>query len=127
MNFKTKDFILFTALILLSSFGFMLRLPSVFRHHDRELHFLFYFVIALFLNLIYAQKNIKNHFIIFFVLLCFGIGIEFFQEISNKLLHRKIHGDFDPIDLIFNITGLLFSSMFWFFYLLTIKFIIRKD
>mgnify|MGYP003667583676 CR=1 len=33
-------------LIALSIIGFMVRLPSVFSHYDKELHFLFYFLAA---------------------------------------------------------------------------------
>lgn len=101
--------------------------PSLFRNHESELHFLFYFVAALFFNLIYAQQNIKNHFVIFIVLLCFGIGIEFFKELSNKVLNRRIHGNFGPVDVLFNVFGLISSSLVWFAYLVTNTFISRRD
>jgi glycopeptide antibiotics resistance protein len=100
----------------------MMKLPSIFRHHDRELHFLFYYSAALFLNLLYAQKKMKNHVIIFSVLLIFGIGIEIFQELSNHILHRRIHGRFDPEDVIFNLAGLFSASIFWFAYKVVTNF-----
>lgn len=123
MKIKKSDFAIILSLVVVSFIGFMLRLPTLFRHHDRELHFLFYLLIAIFLNLIYAQKKFLNHFLIFFVLLVFGIGIELFQELSNHILHKKIHGNFDPVDIFCNVLGLIFASFFWFFYWIVNKFI----
>jgi hypothetical protein len=62
-----------------------------------------------------------NHFLIFFFLLLFGIGIEWMQEVSNKILNKKIHGRFDPEDVFFNSVGLLCASVFWFTYLIVNK------
>ena len=45
--------------------GFMLKLPSVFRHMDKELHALFYFLAAAFLNILFAKRNLIVHLIIF--------------------------------------------------------------
>ena len=123
MKIKKVDVVIILILVAVSFIGFMLRLPSIFRHHDRELHFLFYLLFAIFLNLIYAQKKILNHFIIFFVLLIFGVGIEILQELSNHILNKRIHGNFDPIDLFCNVSGLIFASFFWFFYLIVNKFL----
>jgi hypothetical protein len=99
----------------------MLRLPAVFRGHDKEMHFLFYLLFALFLTLLFAQKKILNHILISFFLFLFGIGIEWMQEISNKILHKKIHGRFDPEDVFFNALGLVCASGFWFTYLIVNK------
>lgn len=122
MKIKKVDIVIVLILVAVSFIGFMLKLPAIFRHHDRELHFLFYLLISIFLNLIYAQKKIINHFIIFLVLLIFGVGIEISQELSNHIFHNRIHGNFDPVDLICNISGLIFASFFWFFYLIVNKF-----
>jgi VanZ family protein len=96
----------------------MFKLPSVFRHYDKELHFLFYLLFAIFLNLLFAQKKILNHLIIFFLLLFFGIGIEILQELSNSILNERINGRFDIIDEFCNILGLIYASFFWFYYLI---------
>ena len=123
---KKSDIAIILSLVAISFIGFMIRLPSIFRHHDRELHFLFYLLISIFFNLIYAQKKIINHFIIFFVFLIFGIGIEIFQELSNHLFDKKIHGRFDPVDIFCNVSGLVFASLFWFFYLMVNKFVTNE-
>jgi hypothetical protein len=121
MKLKPNEILLLLLLFILSFFGFMLRLPAIFRGHDKEMHFLFYLLFALFLNLIFAQKKILNHFLIFFFLLLFGIGIELMQEMSNTILNKKIHGSFDPEDVFFNSVGLLCASGFWFTYLIVNK------
>jgi hypothetical protein len=117
MKTKSNKLLILISLFILVFLGFMLRLPAVFRGHDRELHFLFYLLFSLFLNLLFAQKKILNHVLIFFFLLLFGIGIEWMQEVSNKILNKKIHGRFDPEDVFFNVIGLLCASGFWFTYL----------
>ena len=121
MNIKSKKIIIVFFILGISFLGFMIKLPIVLRNHDRELHFLFYLQFAIFLNLLFAQKKIFNHFIIFILLLFFGIGIEILQELSNTILNKRIHGRFDLIDVICNVTGLLFASIFWFSYLVINK------
>ena len=54
-----------------------------------------------------------NHIIIFLLLLIFGIGIEVMQELSNHLSPKKIHGNFDPKDVFYNLLGLIVASFFW--------------
>lgn len=125
MKIKKVDIVIVLILVAVSFIGFMLKLPAMFRHHDRELHFLFYLLISIFLNLIYAQKKIINHFIIFLVLLIFGVGIEISQELSNHIFHKRIHGNFDPVDLIYNMAGLIFASFFWLLYLIVNKFTVN--
>ena len=98
---------------MLSFFGFMLKLPSVFRHHDRELHFLFYLLTAIFFNLIFGKEKLTYLVTIFFSLLIFGIGIEVLQELSNHISTKKIHGNFDPVDVFYNILGLIVATLFW--------------
>ena len=121
MKIKPNALLILTPLFILVFFGFMLRLPAVFRGHDKEMHFLFYLLFALFLTLLFAQKKILNHFLISFFLLLFGTGIEWMQEVSNKILNKKIHGRFDPEDVFFNALGLLCASGFWFTYLVVNK------
>ena len=121
MNIKSKKIIIVFFFLGISFLGFMIKLPIVLRNHDRELHFLFYLLFAIFLNLLFAQKKIFNHFIIFILLLFFGIGIEILQELSNSILNERIHGRFDIIDVFCNILGLISASFFWFSYLIVIK------
>jgi hypothetical protein len=51
--------------------------------------------------------------LIFIVLLLFGISIEYAQAYSNKLLHSRIHGRFDPEDVWANTKGLIWFSGVW--------------
>ena len=55
--------------------GFMVKLPGNFRHIDKELHAIFYFLAAAFLNLLFANKKIAIHLLLFVMLYLFGIGI----------------------------------------------------
>ncbi|MBC7652239.1 MAG: hypothetical protein H7101_10865, partial [Deinococcales bacterium] len=57
------------------------------------------------------------HASIFIVLFVFGVCIEYAQEYSNKLLHKKIHGRFDIEDVQSNLKGLLAFSMLWLVYI----------
>jgi hypothetical protein len=106
-------------------YGFMIKLPSAFRHFDKELHTLFYFLAAAFLNLLFAQKKIAVHLLIFIMLLLFGISIEYAQEYSNKIFHVKIHGRYDTDDVKANLKGLTAFSILWGMYI-TISFAISK-
>ena len=110
-------------LILISTFGFMLKLPLIFRNIDAELHFLFYFCAALMINLLLKKEQYIYHIIIFVILFFFGIGIEIFQDLSNLFFEKKIHGNFDPIDIIYNTLGLIFASVFWLAYIILKKII----
>ena len=108
-------------LILISTLGFMLKLPTVFRNFDTELHFLFYFCAALMINLLLKKEQYIYHIIIFVILFWFGIGIEIFQDLSNLFFEKKIHGNFDPRDIIYNTLGLIFASAFWLAYIILKK------
>jgi len=99
-----------------SVIGFMVKLPPVFRHADKEMHSLFYFSAAAFLNLLFAKRNILWHAIIFVLLYLFGIAIELAQEYSNKLLHKRIHGRYDVEDVQANLKGLMLFSVCWIVY-----------
>jgi ABC-type iron transport system FetAB permease component len=104
---------LIMTLLTLSFIGFIIKLPSVFRHHDSELHFLFYLLTAIFFYFVFGKNRMSNHIVIFFLLLIFGIGIEVMQELSNHLLPKKIHGKFDPKDVFYNLLGLIAATVFW--------------
>jgi VanZ family protein len=86
--------------------GFMLKLPSGFRHIDKELHATFYFLAAAFLNVLFAKTKVVRHAIIFIALYVFGIAIEYGQSYSNKFFRTPIHGRFDPEDVQWNLKGL---------------------
>ena len=97
----------------LSVIGFMVKLPSVFRHVDKEMHTLFYFLAAAFLNILFNNKNLIWHIVIFVVLYLFSMGIEYTQEYSNKFLRRRIHGRYDVKDIQANLKGLVLFSIVW--------------
>ncbi len=102
----------------LSCYGFLIKLPVPFRSIDTELHALFFFIAAAFLNILFKVKKLNNHLLIFGMLFLFSTLIEFTQDYSNTLLHKKIHGNFDPNDLKYNLIGITIFSMFWFMYYL---------
>ena len=122
INLSTTHKIYLTSILFFVSIvGFMFKLPTVFRHHDKELHFLFYFFAAAFFNFLFRKK----HLIIFFGLLGFGIFIELFQSFSNRFYSKRIHGDFDSQDVYANLSGLIFFSVVWII-LKIISFIYKK-
>ena len=96
--------------------GFMIRLPSGFSHIDKELHTAFYFAAAAFLSLLFANRNIIRYTVIFISLYCFGVAIEYAQEYSNKLFHKRIHGRYDVEDIQANLKGLVAFSICWIVY-----------
>lgn len=99
----------------LACFGFLIKLPLPLRKIDTELHALFFFMAAAFLNILYRINKLNGHLLIFGMLFLFGALIEFAQEYSNKLVHKKIHGNFDPQDVKYNLLGLTLFSVSWFF------------
>lgn len=105
--------------------GFMVKLPSVFRGMDKELHAVFYFLAAAFLNILFAKNNILWHIVIFIVLLLMGIVIEHAQEYSNTWLRKRIHGRYDPEDVKWNMIGLAAFSILWLTYMAG-RFLVRK-
>lgn len=94
-------------------YGFMIKLPSGFRHIDKELHSLFYFLAAAFFNLLFVKKSFIKHVVVFVLLYLFGAGIELAQEYSNRFFRNRIHGRYDPEDVQANLTGLLAFSAVW--------------
>jgi catechol 2,3-dioxygenase-like lactoylglutathione lyase family enzyme len=110
---KTFKIVLAIVCILLSILGFMLKLPRVFREHDRAMHAGFYFLAAGFFNVLFAGRSIWRHGIIFALLFGFSVAIEHAQEYSNILLGRTIHGRYDPEDVKYNLKGLIYFSGVW--------------
>ena len=113
MTSKKKNIIkaLFTiCLFLCSVIGFMVSLPREFHNYDKQLHAFFYFAAAIVINFIYPKKWV----LITLSLLLFGIAIEFLQEFSNKIIGKKIHGNFDIQDVKFNTIGLVIGSVCFF-------------
>lgn len=96
----------------------MIKLPSVFRHFDKELHSLFYFLAAAFLNILFTNKKITIHLLIFGILYLFGMAIEYAQEYSNKFFHKRIHGRYDIEDIQSNLKGLIAFSLLWIIYVM---------
>jgi len=105
--------------------GFMVKLPTGFKHFDKELHSLFYFFAAAFLNLLFTNKKIAIHLLIFISLYLFGISIEYAQAYSNDLFHVRIHGRYDPEDVQSNLKGLIAFSICWILYVV-LSFVFNK-
>jgi hypothetical protein len=112
LSLRTKILVVI-ACFAIAIYGFMVKLPSAFRHYDKELHSLFYFLAAAGLNILFAKQNIIKHLVIFAVLYLFGVAIEYAQEYSNKLFHKRIHGRYDVEDLQSNLKGLIACSVIW--------------
>ncbi|RYY54819.1 MAG: hypothetical protein EOO09_12880 [Chitinophagaceae bacterium] len=93
--------------------GFMMKLPVVFRAHDTELHTLFYFLAAGFLNVLFVKRRLIGHVLVFVLLYAMGAGIEYAQEYSNSLVGQRIHGRYDPEDIEANVKGLVYFSVLW--------------
>ena len=93
--------------------GFMIKLPSGFRHSDKQLHAAYYFIAAAFLNLLFNNKNLWIHLLIFGCLYIFGMSIEHAQSWSNKFFRVRIHGRYDPEDVKYNLRGLISFSILW--------------
>ncbi len=94
----------------------MVKLPSVFRHYDKELHSLFYFSAAAFLNVLFAKKRFTRHILIFAFLYLLGMSIEYAQEYSNQFFRKRIHGRYDKEDILSNLKGLIAFSVLWIVY-----------
>ncbi|MBX9783184.1 MAG: hypothetical protein K2X48_07815 [Chitinophagaceae bacterium] len=109
----TVKFLLAFVYITAAIAGFMLKLPSVFRHIDKELHSLFYFLAAAFFNLLFVKRNLLKHVLVFVLLFLFGAGIEKAQEYSNRFFRVRIHGRYDPEDVQANLNGLPAFSAVW--------------
>ena len=104
-NKHLKSLTLFLFLIA-SITGFLVKLPKVFHHYDKVLHASFYLLSFLFVAVLYPRR----WWIIGISLALFGWIIEYAQHYSNKIFIRagmkRIHGNFDPEDIRFNLIGL---------------------
>jgi hypothetical protein len=112
LNIRVKVLLVFICFIL-SVLGFMVKLPAVFRHHDKELHAAFYFLAAGFLNVLFTNGKLTRHILIFGLLYFFSISIEYAQQYSNTYFHARIHGRYDPEDVKYNLRGLIAYSLLW--------------
>jgi VanZ family protein len=112
---RQRLFLVF-ACFTIAVIGFMIKLPSGFRHIDKELHATFYFGAALFLNVLFAKTRLLRHAAIFIALYLFGIAIELTQAYSNRFFRTRIHGRFDPEDVQSNLKGLVVFSVVWITY-----------
>lgn len=108
-----KKLLLTGILFLLSVLGLLIKLPVPFRHIDRELHFAFYFVAAGYMNIVFAHGRLTLHALIFAVLYAFGVAIEYAQAYSNRFFSIRIHGNYDPVDVSYNLQGLIAFSAVW--------------
>ena len=90
-----------------SFLGFMVKLPRVFHHYDKELHTLFYVFAILLLTFLFP----KRWLLATISLLLFGVFIEYAQEFSNKItirmIGKAIHGRFDVEDVHSNFYGII--------------------
>ncbi len=119
MKLNTRAKILLTGvLFVIAIIGFLMRLPHQFHNYDKELHALFYFLAAAFLNILFAKRKIILHIIIFIFLSLFGVGIEYAQHYANNFLPGNPHGRPDIADVEANIKGLIIFSLLWIAYLL---------
>lgn len=101
------------AFFIVSIIGFMVKLPSAFRHSDKGLHAAFYFLAAALLNVLFAGTRLVWHAAIFIGLYLFGIAIEYAQDYSNRFFGKRLHGRFDPEDVQWNLKGLIAFSVLW--------------
>ena len=98
-------------IVVLIIIGFIVKLPAVFHHYDKELHAAFYFMAVIYFGLQFPKKWL----LIVFCLLIFGIGIEMAQAFSNRisirLIGKPIHGRFDIEDIRYNFKGLFWGTL----------------
>ncbi len=116
---STQKILLVLLCFAIAVVGFMVKLPSAFRHVDKELHAAFYFMAAAALNILFAGTKLTRHALIFLALCLFGVAIEYAQDWSNRITHSRIHGRFDPEDIQWNLKGLIAFSVLWILYALT--------
>ncbi len=102
---NTHKIILISFLTIFSIIGFMVKLPKVFHHFDKELHLLFYLGATTLVTILFPKRWVIS----FLALAIFGIMIEFAQEFSNKIsirvIGKAIHGRFDIEDVKYNMIG----------------------
>jgi VanZ family protein len=126
-RYSNASIILIILIFIAVTLGFMIKLPSIFRKYDKEMHFIFYFYASFFINLLYAKNRLNNYLMVIIFLTAFGFFIEHFQEYSNHFFNKKIHGRFDIQDIKYNLLGIFLFSTIWVFnYIFKMLFRIRK-
>lgn len=102
---NTHKVILISSLTIFSIIGFMMKLPKIFHHFDKELHLLFYLCATILVTILFPKRWLFSVLAIAF----FGIIIELAQEFSNKIsiriIGKAIHGRFDIEDVKYNMIG----------------------
>ncbi len=93
--------------ILVAYAGFIIKLPFVFRHIDKELHAAFYLFASIVICWLFGVKNLKTAVFVGFLLFVFGVFVELSQHYSNFILHKRIHGRFDMEDVKYNLYGIV--------------------
>lgn len=98
--------ILISTIAVFSTVGFMVKLPKIFHHYDKELHMMFYLVVTMIIIFLFPKRWMISSI----GLALFGIVIEFAQEFSNKIsirvIGKTIHGRFDIEDVKYNMIGI---------------------
>ena len=102
-HYKNLIVFIFACLVI---FGFMIKLPKIFHHFDKELHMMFYFSATMIIAFFFPKRLMISSM----GLALFGIIIEFAQEFSNKIsiriIGKAIHGRFDIEDVKYNMIGI---------------------
>lgn len=103
---NTYKNILISTIAVFSTVGFMVKLPKIFHHYDKELHMMFYLVVTMIIIFLFPKRWMISSI----GLALFGIVIEFAQEFSNKIsirvIGKTIHGRFDIEDVKYNMIGI---------------------
>ncbi|RYY57294.1 MAG: hypothetical protein EOO05_18115 [Chitinophagaceae bacterium] len=63
--------------------------------------------------MLFVQRSLPGHVLVFGLLYAMGVGIEYAQEYSNSYTGQKIHGRYDPEDIAANLKGLIYFSVVW--------------
>ena len=102
---NTHKVVLISFLTIFSIIGFMVKLPKLFHHFDKELHLLFYLGATTLVTILYPKRWMISSI----CLALFGTILEFAQEFSNKIsiriIGKAIHGRFDIEDVKYNLIG----------------------
>jgi VanZ family protein len=113
--------ILIIILAVISIVGFMVKLPKIFHHFDKELHMMFYFSATMIIAFFFPKRWIISSM----GLALFGIIIEFAQEFSNKIsiriIGKAIHGRFDIEDVKYNMIGVFCGLIIFLIFQLIFK------
>jgi hypothetical protein len=108
---NTYKIILISILAVFSIVGFMVKLPKIFHHFDKELHMMFYFSATMIIAFLFPKRCMISSI----GLALFGIIIEFAQEFSKKIsiriIGKAIHGRFDVEDVEYNMIGVFCGLM----------------